>query len=812
MADIAILRPTGDGAGAGYTWGMGVWTDGVGRAAGAAYGGCDEGSLDETDTGYAVSRTADTNYDAGRMEFYFGPPPTGVAITMLALKAYCRSSSQGPNNMVEPPRMKGFVKVGATRYYQTSPAYVTVTQHCNRNTQPSAGSHGIYTVGTWATNPATAAAWTLSDLAAGTLIAGLEAGGTGEGQAGNGIPHSNGGSTAQFDLGQFWIEITTTPSETFVNPLRVSASAVLRLLGAPLRIVEFTAPVEHSGIRPGETVYITHPFYPTENGLGCGVQGWERRPVKVLSVSDAIEPPEIRIRALDVLDRACTFWSTWRTDIGADTINLSGIPRFDQGGGYTCARTTADWVERPTDRLLVAISAARPRITPFGLLIQGGSFPGYTPGTGEHVAHFLDNSFARGTGGHNTSVATGDTTAFTTWTATKAGDGSLFVWKDDHFRFDDSTTYARHAKMGTGASGGYAYLTQLYASHPANYRIRLQLIFAAQAADLIPGNVSFALRRNVAAVVNDWSTSGWNASLGWKALVDGQSASASAYGHTSFRKFGFFYEYWSEEIDFGASVGDLTLFAGLVQQNNAGIYLYQAKLCHNALGAGQAQRVMRRVYDVTQGSAVTNAADVVDLNNDASYRIALADRGTVSLVFTPVWEHDDLIDGAIKYIVALVHDSTNGDRDQLYYERVSASAGRYVFKRIYGGADSGTAAVIDVTTTARPQYMVPVKLAIRWTGASGELAAASKSLDVFKDGVKGGTTGLATQYCRQKTTGAYVTLGRAGWAGPSSSAHPYLFADGYFADTEFRADVLSDLQVARVHNQVGRNMPLPTVV
>ena len=147
---------------------------------------------------------------------------------------------------------------------------------------------------------------------------------------------------------------------------------------------------------------------------------------------------------------------------------------------------------------------------------------------------------------------------------------------------------------------------------------------------------------------------------------------------------------------------------------------------------------------------------------------------------------------------------------------MNATSGRYVFRRDYGGGVSGTAAVFDVTTTARPQYMVPVKLAVRWTGASGELGLAAKSLDIFKDGVKG-TAGVAAQYCRQKTVGAFVTVGRGNGAGPGLSGAPHTFADGYFADMEFRADVLSDVGIAAVHNRIGQNMigqnmPLPTIV
>ena len=373
MADTAILRPTSDGAGAGFTYPMGVWTRASGYSAGAAYSGCDEGSLDESDAGYATSRASTTTYNPGRFEFLFTAPPTGVAISSLALKAYCRHSCAGADYMVELPRMKGFVKIGSTYYYQTGPAYVTVTQAINKNTQGDAGSFGLYTVGTWATNPATAAAWTLSDLAAGTLIAGLEAGGVAEGQAGNGVPHSYGGSNASFDLAQFWVELTTTPSETFVNPIRISASALLRIMSLPLRVVSFSAPAIFSDVKPGDTVYVTHPHYPTEDGAGAGAKSYERRPIKVLAVSDQVEPHQVTIRGLDMVDRACTFWSPWRTDVGADTVNLTGLARFDQGGGYTVKRTTADWIDRPTDKTLVSISANKPRITPWGLLIQGGT-------------------------------------------------------------------------------------------------------------------------------------------------------------------------------------------------------------------------------------------------------------------------------------------------------------------------------------------------------------------------------------------------------------------------------------------------------
>lgn len=817
MADTAILRPTSDGAGAGFSNGMGVWTRAAGRSAGIAYPGYDEASLDETDSGYAQAWTSASTYAPGRFENYFDAPPTGIAISSLTLKAYMRHSCAGPNYFAEAARMKGFVMIGATRYYQSGPGYVIVAEFCNRNTTPDAGTYGLYTVGVWATNPATGAAWTLADLAAGTFIAGVEAGGVAEGQAGNGIPPAYGGSTADFDLGQLWVEITTTPSETFVNPIRLSASAILRLFGRPLQPVEFSGPVQFSRVRPGETVYVTHPQYPTEDGLGCGDLNWQRRPLKVLSVSDGLEPPEVRIKALDIIDRACRFWSTWRTDVGADVVNLSGIPRFDQGGGYTIARTTADWVERPTDRLLVGISAARPRITPFGLLVQGGTFPGSGSNAGEYYSYFLNNSFSQGTGGHGTSVPDGDTTAFTSWIAAKAGGGSLYVWKDDHFRFDDPTAYARHAKMGSGANyaADHSWLYQVFPSHGANIHLRAQLLFSAQAPTLDPSKVSFILRRNVSGTIKDWSTAGWVVGAGWRTMVDAETASSSAYGKTSYRKYGNFYEYWTEEIDFGPDVGTLSFITCFVQQNNAGIYLHQAKLYHSWAATGQAQRVLRRVYDVTQGSNVTNAADVGDLNNDDSYRIALADHGTISFVFIPLWSHSDVYDLTYnlgsKYLMVLNHDFSNLDADSVYYSYSSATVATLGFARAYGGSAVG-GAEITLTGSNLAQYMVPIKIAIRWTGAAGELGLAPKTLDIFVNGIKG-TSGVVSQFCRQKATGAYVAIGRhAASGGPGSALDPFTFADGYFSDMEFRADVLSDVQIAALHARSGQNLPLPSLV
>jgi hypothetical protein len=810
MADTAILRPTSDAAGGTFSLGQGAWTRAAGRVAGAAYSGCDEGSLDETDTAYALARTADTSYNPGRFEFYFSAPPTGVAISSLSIKAYLRTSSAGPSYFAESPRMKGFVSIASTRYYQSGPSYVTVSNHCNRNTKADAGTHVIFTVGTWATNPATAAAWTLSDLAAGVFIAGLEAGGVAEGQAGNGIPHANGGSTAQLDAAQFWVELTTTPSETFVTPIRLSASAILRLLGRPLRIVDFTAPVEFSDLRPGDTVYVTHPFYPTDDGLGVGVKDWERRGLKVLAVQDPIDPPEIRIRALDTFDRACTFWSTWRTDIGADTVNGSGIPRFDQGGGYTVARTTADWIERPTDRLLVSISANRARITPWGLLVQGGSYSGSSADTGELDSYQLDNTFARGTGGHDTTVTTGSTTAFTNWVATVAGGGSCKVWKDANFRFDDATTYARHVKLATGANYNTdnAYLYQALSSFPTNISIRARYLFSLADPNLDPKQTSYILRRTLGGTANDWTTSGWSASLAWRKFLNGETSTGGA-GKASFFKSGNFYEYWTDEIPYGSGATPiLTNTALLHQENNATLYLHQALLYHSGTATGQGKRVIRREVDVTQGSVVTNAADVVDLNNDESYRIALTDRGTVSFVFVPRWDHEDLEDGGRKYLLCIQNDSSNNDRDLVYYYRDSSTAARLIFERVYGGASAGYAAI---TMSPRASYLTPIKVAIRWVGASGELGLAAKTLDVFVNGTKG-TAAVASQYCRQKTTGAYIAIGRQALGAPGSSDNIYEFADGYFSDMEFRADCLGDTQVAALHGRIGKNMNLPTAV
>jgi hypothetical protein len=812
MSDIANLRPTSDAAGGTFSLGQGAWTRAGGRVAGACYSGCDEGSLDEADSGYALARTSDTSYNSGRFEFYLGAPPTGVAISSLSIKAYCRISSAGPNFFVESPRMKGFVNVGGTRYYQSGPSYVTVSNHTNRNTTPvDAGTGVLFTVGTWATNPVTSAAWTLSDLAAGVFIAGLEAGGVAEGQAGNGIPHANGGSTAQFDLLQFWVELTTTPSETFVTPIRLGASAVLRWLGRPLRVVEFKAPVEYSELAPGSTVYVTHPWYPTEDGLGAGVLSWQRRPLKVLQVSDMVDPPEVRVRAIDLRDRACTFWSPWRTDLGADTVNWSGIARFDQGGGYTFARTSADWIERPTDRLYVSISANQPRITPWGLLIQGGSYSGYSSDNGENDSVVLDNTFARGTGGHDTTVTTGSTTAFTSWTASVAGGGALKVWKDSRYRFDDATTYARHAKLSFGAAYGtdYAYLSQALSSFP-NVNFRARVLFSLEgSAD--PLQTSMILRRTLGGTANDWTTSGWSASLAWRKFVNGQTSTGGA-GKTSFFKSGNHYEYWSDEIPFGTGATPiLTPFAALHQENNSTLYLHQVLVVHTGTATAQAKRVIRREVDVTQGSVVTGAADVLDLNNDASYRIVEADHGTLAVVFTPRWGHEDLDDGADKYLLTIVHDSTNNDREELFYHRTNSTTGVLYFRRVYGGA-SIAEAQYALSGSNLASYLTSMKVAARWTGSAGELGLTVRSLDVFLNGVKGGTTATAANVCRMKDVGDYVAVGRKATSTPGSVPNMYQFADGYLADMEFRADVLSDMEVAALHNGIGKNLNLPTTV
>lgn len=763
----------------------------------------DEGqdALDETDYGYLQSRGIAGLYLTGRFEYTFGGLPSGLTISKVRIVAYLRMSNAGNESPDESPRVKGFVNPAGTRRYQTSPAYVTVVEACNRNTQNAQGTFGRYICGEWANNPETASAWTLTDLAPGAIMAGVEAGGIAEGQAGNGVPPTTGGTQASLDLASIELEVEATSSELVTEPIRAQSSRLLRLRRRALKPVRLEVPVTLAHAEPGEVVYAADPFWPTPDAEGLTLLDWSRRPLHVIESEERIGAHQATLTAWDLREHYCSFWSPLHTDLGADD-QWNGLAYVDQGLGKSVVRAQGGWIWRPGDGLWRDAGSGSWRITPWGLLICGGTYAGSSANTGETTWHALNDTFSQGTGGEGASLANADTTGLSSWTVTKVGAATVVIKADSSYLFD-VVTYRRAVRITTGApyASNYAYMTQAVAGFATTQRVRIGIKFRMVTGSL--GAVNFLLRRTTAPT--DWSESlnSWTVASMWNPVDTGDP------GRASLRQIGDHFEYWSSDITVGGTGAQtLTLALGYVTEDSASVDIFAAAVISTGSATGAGAPVLRREFMATTGSSLGQAADIIDLANGGDVEpIYDTTRGTLTLVATPLWDHEDLSDGAKKYILESDHDLDVAHRDQLYYERTNATTGKWVFGRTV----TGTARAEYATSAAAgtlPRYWSPVKLSARWTSASGELGLAPYSVSIFRNG-QAGTTAVASG-SPGRLSSAFVALGRTAGALGGAIA-PSSFLDGMIAHLETVPICLSDTEIARRHAQLSM-LTLPAAI
>lgn len=736
-------------------------------------------ALDETTYGAIRSRATAAAYNAtSRFEFTLGAPPSGITVTKVRLVAWMRTSNAGAAAIDESPRVKGFVNPTGTRYYQSGPSYVSVTNPRNRNTEGPGGSFVRHVVGEWSTNPATAGAWTLADLAAGTFKAGVEAGGIAEGQAGNGVPPTTGGSSASWDVALFVLEIDGTPSELVIDPLRQLLSRLLRFRRRPTRPVSITVPAHLCDTEPGEVVYVDDPFWPTGDGAGVSPLAWSARPVPILSSQERPSAHTSALDGWDLREAYASLWSPLYTDLGADD-QWSGIAWMDMGGGKVVTRAQGGWTWRPGDLLRRDAAAGKWRISPWGLVVCGGE------GSGNGKTSFWpeNNTFSQGSG-----------TTFTGWANVTAGSGALAEETATYAL--DVTGYRRAVKLTNGGAPptdtAYVY-TSATAGGLANYKIRVHYRYATTST-AAAGQPGWLLYDTVSAKSYVAGT-GWAAGSTWNLPTDGAG---------SVRQFGDQVAVWSEEITVNpGGAPTLRLYVGYSSTPGAVSRIYEAGLIYPDTTSGAGARAVRREFLATTTAAGTLAADQVAVDNQSAYRVWFPECGVVHAVVVPLWKQADLDDNDTKHVlVAMIDSAYSGGAAYmaLSLKRTSSSNVRAVFEVFRGGGSLGSA---YVDLGALTYFGGPVKLSCRWTGSSGELGLAARTLDVFGNGTKG-TSGTASA-ALVAVESSKLYLGSY----PSGTAYSYL--DGILSHLEVKPFCLTDDEILRAQAQL--TIPtLPTVV
>lgn len=736
-------------------------------------------ALDETTYGAIRSRATAAAYNAtSRFEFTLTAPPSGITVTKVRLVAWMRTSNAGGASIDESPRVKGFVNPAGTRYYQSGPSYVTVANPRNRNTEGPTGSFARHVVGEWATNPATASAWTLADLASGVFKAGVEAGGIAEGQAGNGVPPTTGGSGASWDTALFVVEIDGSPSELVIDPLRQLLSRLLRFRRRALRPVSIVVPATLCDVEPGEIVYVGDPFWPTGDGAGVAPLAWAARPVAVLSSQERPSSHLATLEGWDLRDAMASLWSPLHTDLGADD-QWTGIAWMDRGGGKSVTRAQGGWTWRPGDLLRRDAPSGKWRITPWGLLVCGGG------GTGEGKTSWWpeNNTFSQGSG-----------TTFTGWTGFTAGTGALAEETATYAL--DAAGYRRAVKFANGGAPptdtAYVYTTGT-AAGLTNYKIRVHYRYATTATTAA-GHAQWLLY-DTASAKSYVPGSGWLAGSNWNLPTAGSA---------SVRQMGDQYAVWSEEITVNpGGTATLRLYVGYSSVPAVVTRLYEAGLIYPDTTSGAGARAIRREFLATTTVAATQAADAIYVDNQSAYRVWFPDAGTAHLCLVPLWKQADLDDNDTKHVlVAMIDSGYAGGAAYmaLSLKRTSSTNVRAIFEVFRGGGSLGSA-YADLGQLS--YFGGPIKLSCRWTGSAGELGLAARTLDVFAAGAKG-TSGAASAGLTAVES-SKVYLGSY----PAGTAYSYL--DGIMAHLELKPFCLTDDEILRAQSQM--TIPtLPTVV
>jgi hypothetical protein len=692
---------------------------------------CDDlaDALDETNYGFARSSATTGTRNNGRVEFTFGDPPQNVTIVSLTLVAWVRTSSANTAVIDSSPTLSFFTNPSGTRTYQTGTQTITAT--CNRNTQTAVGRFQKLTY-TWTARPA-GGAWTRADLLSGTFQAGFESSATSG--YGSGIDATTGGSSASLDWASVYIELETTPSGLYTDPVRVVLSHQLRTLRRPLRRLRVAVPHEFGEVEPGQTVWSSHDLLPWSPGM----RSWEHVPLYCLEVEDHVSPPTRTLTLLDPREQYVNFWSPFAIT-GVDESN-TGLAVWHLGGGWSTSRAQVAFAPRPGDGLYQEVAQDSPLLTKDGLLIQGGS----------DKNHLLDSTFSQGSS---------DT--FTSWTKTTSGSATITQDVTDYLI--DTSGFRRSAKTTTTASGENCYLSQTVSSIAANTKLFVRAWYKNDS-----GADAYFIQVKRGVDSNYWNGSTWQASA-----HDLRPTLASTISR-----------YTSGQIDVGGSTTDITVYMGhysavATGANTGHIYALELQL-------GTTFSWCRRDLLPTTTAAVTRVADQTSLNNEADYRIFPASRGFFVLDYSPQWSHSDLANG--QYVGILQH-AVNGFPSPAgllcYYYRTDSTSGLWVWR-------SASFATSSAASTL-PQAGTSYRIAARMTSeADDEHDLAGQAFDIWVDGVRGTGSTSATELT--PTVPASISLGAVEIEIPPRTVY---YADGHIGNLSISSRCPTDAEMARM--------------
>lgn len=481
------------------------------------------------------------------------------------------------------------------------------------------------------------------------------------------------------------------PYTYVTDSVRRSASILLRLLRRPVRYVEVDLPPSYGNVQPGDTIWCDHELLPeidqTTNGL------WRYVPLYVIETSDPIGTAKITIKSLDLREYYCSAWSPLRTDVGMGP-DLPGIAMIDRAGGWITTRDQLAYGERPggateldQTQLFQEVLANSPVVSRFGLQVEGGG----------DTNHILNSTFSEGSG---------DT--FTNWTKTTSGSAVGVSWT--LYTLIDAMGFRRSIQLATFNVGENAYVSQTVAGMGGK---RLFVRIHYRDGGMIDNTIWRVQRSSDSKWFRD-SDSSWQV-----ATTDNTLTHSGA-------SFGQFFA--SNMLDLsGVGATSITVYVGIFNATPAVEQISQlnsVELQESQLA--DASTFMRyRSPLPTKSAAVTRVKNQTYFVNDTAVAITTPLRGFIKISIRPGWAHEDLLDGAVKYVWA--RDTL---QSALYYQRLSSDRAVWRFEN----ASANRAEVdTDLTTnllrvTRGEEYTI----ICRWTSETqDEFDLGGQAMDIW---------------------------------------------------------------------------------
>jgi hypothetical protein len=230
---------------------------------------------------------------------------------------------------------RSWVRSGGVDYYGAITGYDT--------TNVSA-----YYTTTYTTDPNTGVAWTSAGVNA--LLAGID--------EPNWYPVHGAGVGDDPRYSHVYLEVDYTPKSDQLEQVREDFSRRLLVRSRGRQLYEIDAPPLYLDAEIGSIIYVSDPMFVDDTGDVLGSNGWERRPLRVLSAEGDPSTYRVRLVCRDLRD-GLQLRRQWDTHI-ADNAGPygEGVARLGCGATRAFACTSRRWVVDRGDGIVRQVEEA----------------------------------------------------------------------------------------------------------------------------------------------------------------------------------------------------------------------------------------------------------------------------------------------------------------------------------------------------------------------------------------------------------------------------------------------------------------------